>query len=498
MTTTEMTQETSEHKSTERARKRRKARRRNWLIFTAVVVLVAAGFSYYQFYYLPGQETAVESEAEMQTATIRQGDIVLYASGAGELIAASDITVTFPVTAEITSVNFKVGNYVQAGDVLMTVDTSGLLGAYTDAVRAFNEIVSPVSIAQAKQNVAALEVEVEDAESTLTWLISPLTYYWEEKLEDAQQALSAAQAAGDQAATDEANRLIADAEVGLRQAAYNYENTYLPENFTYEECSGSGPNRTCEEYVSGPTEAAINDARYTLELQEALLAEAQDYLTLITTGTVSEDATGSNITNYYKMLDALETAQENLEAAEMVAPISGVITELVGEVGDTSSNNTLLTIADVETLYVEIYLDSSDWDKIDLGYNVEIVFDSLPEKTFIGSVIQIDPFLTSSAGATVIGGLVALETEDQALVQKLPLGSSAGVEVIGGRAEGVLLVPVESLKEVSEGQYAVFVIEDGEPKLTLVEIGLMDIYYAEVISGLELGDVVTTGIVETE
>ncbi|MBN2044646.1 MAG: biotin/lipoyl-binding protein, partial [Anaerolineales bacterium] len=261
MTTTEMTQETSEHKSTERARKRRKARRRNWLIFTAVVVLVAAGFSYYQFYYLPGQETAVESEAEMQTATIRQGDIVLYASGAGELIAASDITVTFPVTAEITSVNFKVGNYVQAGDVLMTVDTSGLLGAYTDAVRAFNEIVSPVSIAQAKQNVAALEVEVEDAESTLTWLISPLTYYWEEKLEDAQQALSAAQAAGDQAATDEANRLIADAEVGLRQAAYNYENTYLPENFTYEECSGSGPNRTCEEYVSGPTEAAINDAR---------------------------------------------------------------------------------------------------------------------------------------------------------------------------------------------------------------------------------------------
>ncbi|MBN2044920.1 MAG: efflux RND transporter periplasmic adaptor subunit, partial [Anaerolineales bacterium] len=266
----------------------------------------------------------------------------------------------------------------------------------------------------------------------------------------------------------------------------------------YEECSGSGPNRTCEEYVSGPTEAAINDARYTLELQEALLAEAQDYLTLITTGTVSEDATGSNITNYYKLLDALETAQENLEAAEMVAPISGVITELVGEVGDTSSNNTLLTIADVETLYVEIYLDSSDWDKIDLGYNVEIVFDSLPEKTFIGSVIQIDPFLTSSAGATVIGGLVALETEDQALVQKLPLGSSAGVEVIGGRAEGVLLVPVESLKEVSEGQYAVFVIEDGEPKLTLVEIGLMDIYYAEVISGLELGDVVTTGIVETE
>ncbi len=32
----------------------------------------------------------------------------------------------------------------------------------------------------------------------------------------------------------------------------------------------------------------------------------------------------------------------------------------------------------------------------------------------------------------------------------------------------------------------------------MVEIGLTDIYYAEVISGLNAGDVVTTGIVETE
>ena len=438
-------------------------------------------------------------DAVMQTATIRQGDIVLYASGAGELVAASDANVTFPVTAEITSVNYSVGDNVAAGDVLMTVDTADLVDAYSEAARAFNELVSPVSIAEAKQEVAALEVEVEDAVSTLSWLISGLTYYWEEKLEDAQAALAEAQAAADQTTIEEASRLIADAEVGLKQAHYNYENTYLPENFTYQECSGTGRNQTCTEYVSGPTEATINDARYTLELQEALLTEAQDYLALITTGEVSEDATGSAITNYFNLLEAKETAQENLEAAEMVSPISGVIIDLTGEVGDESNNNTSVTIANVNALYVEIYLDSSDWDKIDRGYNVEVIFDDLPDTTFIGSVIQVDPFITSSGGASVIGGLVALETEDRALIQKLPLGSSAGVEVIGGRAEGVLLVPVESLKEVSEGQYAVFVLdENGEPKLTMVEIGLEDIYYAEVISGLEQGDVVTTGIVETE
>ena len=45
---------------------------------------------------------------------------------------------------------------------------------------------------------------------------------------------------------------------------------------------------------------------------------------------------------------------------------------------------------------------------------------------------------------------------------------------------------------------AVFVMEDGEPKLQVVEIGLVDFTSAEILSGLEAGEIVTTGIVETE
>ena len=35
-------------------------------------------------------------------------------------------------------------------------------------------------------------------------------------------------------------------------------------------------------------------------------------------------------------------------------------------------------------------------------------------------------------------------------------------------------------------------MEDGEPKLRFVEVGLMDFTYAEILSGLEVGDTVTT------
>ena len=79
----------------------------------------------------------------------------------------------------------------------------------------------------------------------------------------------------------------------------------------------------------------------------------------------------------------------------------------------------------------------------------------------------------------------------------LPVGSAAGVDVIGGKAENAILVPVEALREISDGEYAVFVMEGGEPKMKMVEVGLQDLIYAEIISGFKQGDVVTTGQVET-
>ena len=80
----------------------------------------------------------------------------------------------------------------------------------------------------------------------------------------------------------------------------------------------------------------------------------------------------------------------------------------------------------------------------------------------------------------------------------LPIGLNATVEVIGGRATNALLVPVEALREISPGQYAVFVMKNGEPQLRMVEVGLMDFTSAEIKSGLEAGDIVSTGIVATQ
>jgi len=72
------------------------------------------------------------------------------------------------------------------------------------------------------------------------------------------------------------------------------------------------------------------------------------------------------------------------------------------------------------------------------------------------------------------------------------------VDVKGGEALGVDLVPISALRENEDGTYIVYLIKNGTPVEQNVEIGLQDILYAEVKSGLQNGDVVVTNATTVE
>jgi len=65
---------------------------------------------------------------------------------------------------------------------------------------------------------------------------------------------------------------------------------------------------------------------------------------------------------------------------------------------------------------------------------------------------------------------------------------------VAGEARNALLVPVQALRELSEGQYAVFVVgTDGQLEMRMVKVGLKDYVNAEIRSGLQRGEVVSLG-----
>lgn len=474
-----------------------------WIIALVVAVLVAGGFAGYRYWYLPSQE--VESEdSSLQTATARRGDIILYAAGSGELIPSAEVDVSFDISEgvqeELVELLVEVGDRVEEGDVLARLDDSDRQDILSDAQRELRELTSPSAIAQLEMELADTMIDMEDDIDNLVGLISPAVYKAEGYVEDYTLALADAQAAFDADPSDENEALLKTAENNLRWANSNlqvqwqyYEDEYVPENF--EDYYWDGNEKVW--YTEGPTEAEIASVRAQIDLAEATISELEIVLSALNSDQeLPEEATGSEATAIRQARQAVEDALEDLENTNLVAPISGTVTEISVNVSEMVGDEVVLVISDLTPPTLDTYYDESDWKNVQEGFPVEVIFDALPDNVYVGEVTHVDPGLVNQSNTTVVYAVVELDITTTGW-DELPVGSAAGVDVIGGKAENAILVPVEALREISEGEYAVFVMENGEPRMKLVEVGLQDLIYAEIISGLSQGDVVTTGQVET-
>lgn len=466
-----------------------------WAIGIITLLLIsAAGFGYYKLVYVPSKATA--ATPALQTAVVRQGNLVIYASGNGTLVAQNQASFSFGTSGQVTKVNAKAGDLVKAGDVLAELDNSTEQIQYLQAKRALADMTSPYAIATAEQSIATAEQSVNTAHDQLAYLISPDVLYWEEQVAKAEQDLADAQAAAKSSPSADADAKVKKAQdvLGVYKDKLKgnqdyYKNVYLPKYFTMKDkVSGI-------KYVAAPTDAEIANARAVLDQAKASVIEAQYYLAALKEQPIPDNATGSNLTTLENAQLAVKSAETNLAKTQLVAPISGTLMTFDVTVGNNTDSSTTVTIADLSQPYVQVYLDPSDWDNVKVGKDAEITFDALPDLKFTGKVTEVDPGLYTSGNTSVIRAMVQIDVPKSGF--NLPLGSTGSVDVIGGQANNALLVPIEALHPAGD-QYTVFVMENGTPTLHVVQVGIQDQVSAEIKSGLQAGDVVTTGIAATK
>jgi HlyD family secretion protein len=225
--------------------------------------------------------------------------------------------------------------------------------------------------------------------------------------------------------------------------------------------------------------------------------EAKDYLAALKGEELPANATGTSLNAFEQAKLDVQTAQATLDSLQLVAPISGMITAVSAGLGDTVASGTIITISDVSKVTLDFYLDETDFDKVAVGYPVSVVFDSLPDSTFTGKVTSVDPSLSDQNGTSLIKGTAVLDSISPATRDTLLLGMSAAVDVIGGTAKNATLVSIDALHEIDTDQYGVYVLKNGKLEFTLVELGIKDSFNAVIKSGLQPGDVVSTGLLET-
>lgn len=500
-----------------------------WLALVVVIAaLIAGGLYFYRSQTTLAQEP---TETPLQTTTVRRGDLVVSATGAGTIIPASEVSLGFDSGGLLVEIPVQVGDRVQAGDVLARVDDTSARSQVKQAELNLTEAQlqlaklledpSAEELASAQANLASAQATLE---SRLTPATSQDTVAARQSLLSAQQNLSALLAgpSAEDATSAEADLKLV--EIALQTAQTDYDRvSWRPEvgqlpqaaalqeaTLAYEKAKASYDTQ-----MKGATDAEISAARANVAqaqsqlddllggssdqdvaAAQASVDQAQAQLDALLAGTSSVDLELAQI-SVEQAQDSLQTAQTQLENTALFAPLTGTVLTVDASVGERVGSTAFITLADLEQPLLEVYLDETDLDNVGVGYEADVVFDALPDQTFTGHVTQVDPQLTNSNGTTVMRTIVQLDADSFTKPQVLPIGLNASVDVIGGRATQALLVPVEALREISSGEYAVFVVENGEPTLHMVEVGLMDFTYAEILSGLEQGDVVTTGIVAT-
>lgn len=474
-----------------------------WLAFA--LILIGAAIAYYRLVYAPAHTTQTSN---MQTADVRQGELTLSAVGSGTLTAPEEeLGFTDSGEMTVTGVYVNVGDLVNAGDLLAEVDSKQAKLSYEEAKQKYDELTSPAGIAAAERAIADAQASVQSAKLQLEYLISPNVMYWEEKIDEAQIDLKKAQVRlaedpNDEAAQKNAKKaqaFLSFAQDKLAEAWENYKDDYVPEMFPLADNVGG------DNYVL-PTDMEIKQARLAIGDAQTRLKEAQEYYNVLTGDPMPEDTTNESLIALKQAKSNLEDAQANLDGTKIVAPFAGTIMQVNASGGDTAAFNStesgvvnaaqIIVIDDTSKPYLDVYWDESDWSLLKVGTAVEITFDDLPDQVFSGKITEVDSDLYATDSSTAIRGEVSLDSSYADL--NLPVGASASVEAVSQRAENAIYVPIEALHDLGTGQYAVFVLTNGEPKVRMVEVGLQTAQYAQITSGLEPGDVVTTGLVKTK
>ncbi len=468
--------------------------KRRWgVAAAALLVLVGGGLAFRGL--SQSAQAAAEETPTLQTATVRTGSLSLTASGSGTLIVGASVELGFGTQGTIASLSVEPGDAVDAGDVLAEqADRETLEAAVTQAKLdlsaarlALQTLKDQAPLAQAQAKLAVAEAQEALADAQSAWQYQQAGYRAssttlkaaQAKLAVAQDNVDRAKGVYDSAPSSDGERK-AQAYLDYAAAVQQYQSALASLNW----------------YTGHPTETQQLELEANVAIAEARLTLAELEAKRLVDGLNPDELTAAELRVSKAEVD-LAQAETNLRSATVVAPFAGTVMEVRAEVG-ASVSGAFITLADLNLATLDTYFDETDLDKVIVGNEVEVVFDALPDDVFTGRLVRVDPSLTQSQNAGLLHAVAVLDGDNPQDLSRMPVGLNATVDLVAGRAENALLVPVEALREIDTDSFAVFVVSsDGSLELRPVKVGLRDLTWAEITSGLRAGEVVSTGLVET-
>lgn len=487
-------------------------------VVAAAAVLVAV--------IVPRKSRSASADLAYTQEKLGRRDIVNVYDGSGTINAADSYTVKSLVTGTVLTADFELGDSIEKGDILYTIDISDVENNLASA---------QLSVEQAQRNYD----DAADMQNVRTRISGEVSSF--------------AVAAGDAVQAGQTVATIRDTSVMLlavdfpaaeaqsfvagQAAQVMPDTTFETLNGTIRSVSGANPAgdaslMTCTVTIAVPNAgslttaqaavaqvngvSSLNSAHFTYQREETVVAAASGTVSELCVkegSTVRQDdvilrITGKDLDKQTKnAADSLRAAELQMSSAEKTishytidAPISGTIVDKKVKAGDKlSANDTamqnLCTIYDMSYLEMKLNVDELKIRSLEVGQEVDITADAVPGETYKGVISSILVAGTTANGSTSYPVTVRIDD----MGELLP-GMNATAKITTASVKNVLALPNAALVR---GSY-VLVTKDSpsaanaDPDMTApegyvyvpVKIGVSDDDYTQIISGVTGNDTV--------
>lgn len=419
-------------------------------------------------------------------------------TSSGEVRPIQFMNLTSEVQGRIEEIYVREGDHVTKGQPLVRLDPDQLESSTDAQLAAYQSSQTQISagenqLSQAQQGLVVAQVSVDNA----------------------RQGVVTSQTEVDRAQVEERA-----ASRELRRSAELLESGVIARQ-DYDTAKDRADNaRVALETAKARLESqkgTVRDAEARLKQQEVAVRDAR---------TAIERAR----TNVEQQAAVLRGQRNQLNKTLQVAPINGVIAEIPSKVGTFAvaglSTTALLTIADMSQINVEVKVDETEIDKVEVGQKAKIKVDAFSEREIEGEVTQKTPLAVGKSQTT--GGLstninVQEAKEFRVVIKLLNLaddirdalrpGMSATATITTKTEQNVIAVPLQSIVEKRPDASpeasplnnapapadrpkpvkGVYILDGNKAKFVEVETGITGESDIQIISGLSEGLEVITG-----
>ena len=497
--------------------------KRNWKKITAVVCVAAVAAAVL----LPrNSKKAVQASTQYMETALERRDITNTFGGSGTISAANTYTVKSLVKGTVLTADFEVGDTIEKGTVLYTIDSSDVATsvekaqlALEQAQRSYDDTadaqyirsviggtVASIKVKAGDYVTAGQEIAtVRDDSSLLLTLEFPAAdasgfavgQAAEVILNGTFETLSGTvQAVAGTDTISSGNLLVRTVTIAVKNngslttaqaasATINGVSALASARFDYQH------QQTVTATTSGTVAAVC--------VKEGTAIEANTAIVQLSGTELSRQVQSAADSLLNAQLSMSDT-QKQMENYTITSPISGTVIQKNVKAGDTvgtdtTASETLCTIYDLSYLEMTLNVDELEILSIKEGQTVTITADAISDRTFTGVVTSVSAAGTTTGGTTTYPVTIRIDDTGDLLP-----GMNATAEIEVSSASNALAVPNGS---VVRGNY-VLVTKDSPSAANAVQdmtapdgyvyvkitTGTSDDDYIEVASGLQEGDTI--------